>query len=50
MFINTYPRFPPFLLYFRCKLGVTFAQSCFRDGVKIAENLVEYAKNDVSYP
>ena len=29
MLINTYPRF----LYFRCKLGVTFSQSCFRDFV-----------------
>ena len=31
MLINTYPRFPPFLLYFRCKLGVTFARRCFHD-------------------
>ena len=23
MLINSYPRFPPFLLYFRCKPGVT---------------------------
>ena len=28
MFINTYPSFSPFLLYFRCKLGVTFARRC----------------------
>ena len=33
MFINTYPRFPPFLLHFRCKLGVTCARRCFRDGI-----------------
>ena len=31
MLIHTYPRFPPFLLYFMCKLGVTFARRCFRD-------------------
>ena len=31
MIISTYPRFPPFILYFRCKLGVTFARRCFRD-------------------
>ena len=23
--------FPPFLLYFRCKSGVTFVRKCFRD-------------------
>ena len=35
MLINTYPRFPPFLLYFRCKLGVTFARRRFRDVVSV---------------
>ena len=25
------PRFSPFLLYVRCKSGVTFVRSCFRD-------------------
>ena len=25
-------RFPQFLLYVRCKSGVTFVQRCFRDG------------------
>ena len=25
------PRFPPFLLYVRCKPGVTFVRRCFRD-------------------
>ena len=25
------PRFPPFLLYFRWKFGVTFVRRCFRD-------------------
>ena len=29
---NTDPRFPPFLLYVRCKSGVTFIQRSFRDG------------------
>ena len=24
------PRFPPFLLYVRCKSGVTFVRRCFR--------------------
>ena len=28
---NTNPRFPPFLLYVRCKSGVTFVWRCFRD-------------------
>ena len=28
---DTNPRFPPFLLYVRCKFGVTFVQRCFRD-------------------
>ena len=28
---NTNPRFPPFLLYVRCKSGVTFVRRCFRD-------------------
>ena len=32
MFINTNPRFPPFLLiHFRYKFGVTFARRCFFD-------------------
>ena len=25
------PDFPPFLLYVRCKCGVTFVRRCFRD-------------------
>ena len=25
------PRFPPFLLYVRCKFGITFVRRCFRD-------------------
>ena len=29
---NTNPRFPPFLLYVRCKSGVTFIRRSFRDG------------------
>ena len=29
---NTNPRFPPFLLYVRCKSGVTFVWRCFRHG------------------
>ena len=28
---NTNPRFPPFLLYVRCKSGVTFIWRSFRD-------------------
>ena len=28
---NTNPRFPPFLLYARCKSGVIFVRRCFRD-------------------
>ena len=28
---DTNPRFPPFLLYVRCKFGVTFVRRCFRD-------------------
>ena len=28
---NTNPRFPPFLLYVRCKSGVSFVRRCFRD-------------------
>ena len=28
---NTNPRFPPFLLYVRCKSGVTFIRRSFRD-------------------
>ena len=28
---NTNPRFPPFLLYVRCKSGVTFIRRRFRD-------------------
>ena len=31
---NTNPRFPPFLLYVRCKSGVTFVRRCFRDEEK----------------
>ena len=30
---NTNPRFPPFLLYVRCKSGVTFIRRSFRDVV-----------------
>ena len=26
------PRFPPFLLYVRCKFEVTFVRGCFSDG------------------
>ena len=29
---NTNPRFPPYLLYVRCKSGVTFIRRSFRDG------------------
>ena len=29
---NTNPRFPPHLLYVRCKSGVTFIRRSFRDG------------------
>ena len=28
----TNPRFPPFLLYVRCKFRVTFVRRCFRYG------------------
>ena len=28
---NTNPRFPPFLLYVRCKLGITFVRRCTLD-------------------
>ena len=28
---DTDPRFSPFLLYVRCKPGVTFVRRCFRD-------------------
>ena len=31
---NTNPRFPPFLLYVKCKSGVTFVQRCFSDNRK----------------
>ena len=36
MLIYTYPRFPPFLLYVWCKLGVTFARRCFRDATLLS--------------
>ena len=32
MLVDTYPMFPPFFLYFRCKLGVSFARRYFRNG------------------
>ena len=31
---NTNPRFPPFLLYVRCKSGVTFIRRRFRDAFR----------------
>ena len=31
---NTNPRFPPFLLYVRCKSGITFVRRCFCDEEK----------------
>ena len=33
--------FPSFLLYFRCKLGVTFARRCFRDGKALQVQIFE---------
>ena len=30
---NTYSRFPPFLLYVRCKSGVTFIRRSSRDAL-----------------
>ena len=35
MLVISYPKFPQFLLYFRCKLGVTFAQRYFHDECQI---------------
>ena len=32
---NTNSRFPPFLLYLRCKSGVTFLRRSFRDEMDI---------------
>ena len=32
---NTNPRFPPFLLYVRCKSGVTFIRRSFRDDLTL---------------
>ena len=32
---NTNPRFPPFLLYVRCKSGVIFIRRSFRDALGI---------------
>ena len=32
---NTNPSFPPFLLYVRCKSGVTFIRRCFRDACNV---------------
>ena len=39
--LNTNPRFPPFLLDFRCKSGVTLVRRChkFRDEVSVTLHL-----------
>ena len=34
------PRFTPFLLYVRCKSGVTFVRRCFRDAFKTCHDIV----------
>ena len=49
MLIYTHPRFPPFLLYFRCKLGVTFARKCFCDeysSIKCFHSLILLVYNE----
>ena len=38
--VSINPRFPPFLLYVRCKSGVTFVRKCFLDGFYIGELIV----------
>ena len=50
---NTNPRFPPFLLYLRCKSGVTFIQRSFRDEptkclLRFEKKLLAVHKNTVS--
>ena len=53
---NTNPRFPPFLLYVRCKLGVTFVWKCFSDVTveklhpKDAEGMANTADPDQTPP
>ena len=37
---NTNPKFPPFLLYVRCKSGVTFIRRSFRDGYKYTMRII----------
>ena len=48
--INTYPRFPPFLLYFRCKFRVTFARRFFRDVLNLnTSSETAFLKNKYQY-
>ena len=37
---GTNPRFPPVLLYVRCKFRVTFVRRCFRDEGVIIQDYV----------
>ena len=37
---NTNPRFPPLLLYVRCKSGVTFTRRSFRDVTEIPQKIL----------
>ena len=40
-FFSTIPAFPSVLLYDRCKSGVFFARSRFRDGVQTAVVIID---------
>ena len=45
LLINTYPRFPLFLLYFRSKLGVTFSRRWLRDDFSVRSQIKDLKKS-----
>ena len=41
------PRFPPLLIYLRCKYGVTFVRRCYRDVSAIFFSIAEWTKRNL---